>query len=289
MKYFEHDTEAYKDDKIVLLRREHGGAAIDAYWTIIEIIYRNETELKPNANPSVFESVSFFLQVSIEELQTYIQGMLKYGLLVETDDGCLTSPRALENIDDYQSRCQKNRMNGAKGGRPRKTQGQGVINETKTSETKPNTNPEETETKPNANPNKPKWGDKEKEKEKEKEKKEILKKKNAPTGQFDLDEINDDGFAMFAKSALDAYNAEMSSSIDYLEPTTFQGLRRIFDSGRTIDDIVTVIRDKREEWQNDRKMRRFIRPSTLFGNKFEEYLDVASKQREKEADFDKYA
>ena len=47
MKYFDHDVEAYKDDKIVLLRRECGGAAIDAYWTLLELIYREETEAKP--------------------------------------------------------------------------------------------------------------------------------------------------------------------------------------------------------------------------------------------------
>ena len=45
MKYFDHDVEAYKDDKIVLLRRECGGAAIDAYWTLLELIYREETEM----------------------------------------------------------------------------------------------------------------------------------------------------------------------------------------------------------------------------------------------------
>ena len=47
MKYFDDYVEAYKDDKIVLLRPACGGAAIDAYWTLLELIYREETEIKP--------------------------------------------------------------------------------------------------------------------------------------------------------------------------------------------------------------------------------------------------
>ena len=60
MKYFDHDVEAYKDDKIVLLRRECGGAAIDAYWTLLELIYREETEIKPTDNPVGFASVCLY-------------------------------------------------------------------------------------------------------------------------------------------------------------------------------------------------------------------------------------
>ena len=155
MKYFDHDTEAYKDDKIVLLRRECGGAAVDAYWTLLELIYREETELKPTKNPLGYASVSFFLQCDESQLEEWIAAMCKYGLLEcsEDDEGypTLMSPRAAENIDGYKSRCQRNYANGSKGGRPRKTPVQDGQGKNSKTEQKPNQNPNETQTKPTEN------------------------------------------------------------------------------------------------------------------------------------------
>ena len=86
MKYFDHDTEAHKDDKIMLLRREFGGAAVDAYWTLLEVIYREETQLKPRENPFGFLSVSMFLLVDEKQLLEWVEGMAKYGLLEVSKD-----------------------------------------------------------------------------------------------------------------------------------------------------------------------------------------------------------
>lgn len=281
MKYFDHDVEAYKDDKIVLLRRECGGAAIDAYWTLLELIYREETEIKPTDNPVGFASVCFFLQVSEDDLKTYIEGMVKYGLLIQTDDGGLTSPRAVENIEGYKSRCHTNKANGGKGGRPRKAP---VQTERKTDQ-KPTENPAETEDEPSEKQEEPSRGEKEKEKEKEK----IYPQTPTAPPQDDFDEINDDGFACFGRDVLAVFNEETGSALPVLDGKTWCGLRRIFDAGRTLDDIRAVTRDKRDEWQPDQKMRRFIRPSTLYGEKFEEYLAVASQSAREEAEYDDYA
>ena len=286
MKYFDHDTEAYKDDRIVLLRRECGGAAIDAYWTLLEVIYREETDIKPSENPIGLTSVCFFLQITEEELRGYIDAMIRFGLLVESEDGTLTSPRAASSIASYQNRCSTNKENGGKGGRPRKKP---VQAERKT-EAKPNENPTETDPEPEQNQQEPNRGDKEKEKEREKENI-TTPNPSAPIQSdpfADIDEINDDGFAAFSKDVLDVFNAETGSSLGYFDGRTWQGLRRIFDAGRTIDDVRMVTRDKRDEWSDDAKMRRFIRPSTLYGDHFEEYLAVAGKAESEASEYDDY-
>ena len=90
--------------------------------------------------------------------------MIRYGLLIRTEGGGLTSQRAVENIESYKSRCASNKANGGKGGRPRKAP---VQTERKT-EPKPTENPQETEPEPNEKPEEPSRGEKEKEKEKEK-------------------------------------------------------------------------------------------------------------------------
>ena len=40
----------------------------------------------------------------------------------------------------------------------------------------------------------------------------------------------------------------------------------------TLPDFITVIDTKCSQWLNDPEMDRFLRPETLFGTKFESYL-----------------
>src|SRR5690625_998712 len=46
-----------------------------------------------------------------------------------------------------------------------------------------------------------------------------------------------------------------------------------FNEGFTVDDFKKVIDTKNDEWKNNNKMKKFIRPETLFGTKFESYLN----------------
>ncbi|CDQ22613.1 phage replisome organizer N-terminal domain-containing protein [Halobacillus karajensis] len=46
-----------------------------------------------------------------------------------------------------------------------------------------------------------------------------------------------------------------------------------YNEGFTIDDFKKVIDVKWDEWKNDQKMKKFIRPETLFSPKFEGYLN----------------
>ena len=45
------------------------------------------------------------------------------------------------------------------------------------------------------------------------------------------------------------------------------------NEGFTVDDFKTVIYKKAKQWMNDPKMCKFLRPETLFSNKFEGYLN----------------
>ena len=49
----------------------------------------------------------------------------------------------------------------------------------------------------------------------------------------------------------------------------------------TIDDFKKVHRKKFKEWKDDERMNKFLRPETLYGSKFESYLNqIESKQSE---------
>ena len=45
------------------------------------------------------------------------------------------------------------------------------------------------------------------------------------------------------------------------------------NEGFTVEDFKTVIGKKCYEWKNDSQYAKFLRPQTLFGNKFESYLN----------------
>lgn len=51
-------------------------------------------------------------------------------------------------------------------------------------------------------------------------------------------------------------------------------IQNLLDAGYTQDQMRTVIDKKCAEWLNDPKMRAYLRPSTLFGDKFSEYVSA---------------
>lgn len=50
--------------------------------------------------------------------------------------------------------------------------------------------------------------------------------------------------------------------------------------GFTVDDFKNVIDKKCTEWLNDQKMSQYLRPSTLFGTKFEGYLNAPERSKD---------
>ena len=48
--------------------------------------------------------------------------------------------------------------------------------------------------------------------------------------------------------------------------------------GFTLDDFKTVIKAKNFEWCNNPDMEQYIRPQTIFGTKFESYLQAAKER-----------
>ena len=152
MRYFDHDTDAMTDESIQALRLECGGGAVDAYWAIIERIYKDEADLTLGENQPLTKSVTYWLGLGFDELKNYFSTMHEVGLLnvVENSDGTFTlhSERASENIEKYRKRLETARQNGAKGGR------------------KPKPNRKQTKAKPNPNRTLTKPKAKEKEKEK---------------------------------------------------------------------------------------------------------------------------
>ena len=103
MLYFDHDTGASGDDKINALRVMHGGAAVDAYWFLVERIYREERPLCIR-NAGVMHGFAHSLCTDLDTLSAWIDGMAQLELLSEDGDGNIMSKRAEGHIEAFRSK-----------------------------------------------------------------------------------------------------------------------------------------------------------------------------------------
>lgn len=82
-------------------------------------------------------------------------------------------------------------------------------------------------------------------------------------------------WAEFVGKSLERFEAVTGRACRIPSAQVVLCLRRVFEAGYTVDDVEAVCRHKQAEWAGDRRMDGFIRPQTLFGDKFEAYLAAA--------------
>ena len=89
------------------------------------------------------------------------------------------------------------------------------------------------------------------------------------------------------KEIIDYLNSITGKKFKVGTADTKKHIKARLSEGFTIDDFKAVIDKKYAEWHADPKMSQYLRPQTLFGTKFESYLnqqDVAPKSRLEEVD-----
>ena len=79
------------------------------------------------------------------------------------------------------------------------------------------------------------------------------------------------------QEAISLLNSLSGSSFRENTKSTQQLILAREKDGYSADDIKAVIRHQCKLWKNDSKMSRYLRPATLFGNKFESYLSDAMR------------
>lgn len=80
-------------------------------------------------------------------------------------------------------------------------------------------------------------------------------------------------------------NTRIGSSYRPTANATMKLIKNRWDEGYRLDDFYHVIDNMYREWGNDNKMRVYLRPQTLFGTKFESYLNrLATSGKETNGD-----
>lgn len=80
------------------------------------------------------------------------------------------------------------------------------------------------------------------------------------------------------KKIISFLNETASTSFKDSSKTTQRHIKARINEGFTFDDFKTVIKAKFDEWSIEPEMVQYIRPQTLFGTKFESYLQAANEK-----------
>ena len=91
------------------------------------------------------------------------------------------------------------------------------------------------------------------------------------------DELNCD-ITSYCIEIINYLNAAIGTKYRYQSKLTQRLINARFKEGYTVDDFKTVIDKKAKEWKGT-EMEQFLRPETLFGTKFESYLNAPIKSR----------
>lgn len=75
------------------------------------------------------------------------------------------------------------------------------------------------------------------------------------------------------KEVVDYLNEKTGSKYRSSGTKTKKLIKARFNEGFSLDDFRTVIDVKSKQWLTDQKMKQYLRPETLFGTKFESYLN----------------
>lgn len=76
------------------------------------------------------------------------------------------------------------------------------------------------------------------------------------------------------KTVVSYLNQKAGTNYRPTTPKTKTAIKARLSEGFTVDDFKTVIDKKCAEWVGNEKMERYLRPETLFGTKFEGYLNA---------------
>lgn len=75
------------------------------------------------------------------------------------------------------------------------------------------------------------------------------------------------------KEIINYLNEKTGSSFHHTSEVTKKLIKTRYNEGFAIEDFKQVIDNKVADWKKDKKMSKFLRPQTLFSNKFEAYLN----------------
>ena len=92
--------------------------------------------------------------------------------------------------------------------------------------------------------------------------------------------------AAIVREVVDYLNAKTGRSFKAASKSTARHIKARAAEGFALDDFKAVIDAKAAQWGSDPNMSRYLRPETLFGSKFEGYLNEGTVKRNDYSEYD---
>ena len=100
--------------------------------------------------------------------------------------------------------------------------------------------------------------------------------------------IDKDSIGKDSIDIVEYLNEKSDKNFRYSSRKTKDLIQARLNEGFTVDDFKTVIDKKVAEWKDDAKMNQYLRPETLFGTKFESYLNQNETAGKKKTTFNNF-
>lgn len=120
----------------------------------------------------------------------------------------------------------------------------------------------------------------------EKQKNLIGKNSNVTSNVTVTDSSYSYSYSNIIKDIINYLNNKLNTNYKTSTKTTIKHIKARLDEGFLLEDFISVIDFKYEQWGNDEKMKQYLRPETLFGTKFEGYLNSIPKKKEQPLPFE---
>jgi uncharacterized phage protein (TIGR02220 family) len=237
--YFSHDANARQDEKILMLRAEHGWEGYGIYWALVEMMFESTESV---LHHSKIKGISVSYNIDIAVLKEIINTCIQENLF-QTEGDLFWSESLVRRKEKFREVREKRSEAGKKGAAKRWGDNE--------SNSKAMAEPSQSDSDDIAKNSKEKES-----KEKEKESKE--------------EKIPYDGI-------IEYLNEKSGKSYKSSTKKTQTLIKARLNEGFTLHDIRDVIDIKCSQWKNDPQMNNYLRPETLFGTKFEGYLNEKPK------------
>lgn len=95
-----------------------------------------------------------------------------------------------------------------------------------------------------------------------------------------VEKSKENKYSSETKAIVEYLNSRCGTNYKYTSDSTRRNIRARLEDGYTVEDFYTVIDKKANDWIGT-DMQEYLRPITLFGTKFESYLNQPVKQKRK--------
>jgi uncharacterized phage protein (TIGR02220 family) len=238
--YFSHDANARHDPKILALRSEFGIEGYGIYWVVVEML-REQDEFKLPLKEYIFNAIAMQVQSNAyakEHAKEFVDFCINECDLFDSDGTHFWSNSLLKRMDKKDA-LSKKRSEAAKARWEKSNNTKGSVNVDDANAMQMHANAMQTDAR----------------KGKEIKEKEIKEKDNIPFSEI-IEYLN--------AAAGTKYKASGKKTQDFIKAR--------WNEKFGVNDFKTVIDKKVAEWKGS-DMAKFLRPETLFGTKFESYLN----------------